>query len=111
MIQHTNRKPDKHANGILELVHCDLAGPIDPTAREGFRYVLAFVDDYSGMIMIYLLANKSDTLKATEKFLADMSPYGKVKHLRSDNGSEFTSQGFSNLLVKHCIKHEKSPPY
>ena len=97
MIQHRNRKPDKRANSILELVHCDLAGPIDPIAREGFRYVLSFVDDYSGMIMIYLLANKSDTLKATEKFLADMSPYGKVKLLRNDNGSEFTSQDFSNL--------------
>ena len=111
MIQHRNRKPDKRANSILELVHCDLAGPIDPIAREGFRYVLSFVDDYSGMIMIYLLANKSDTLKATEKFLADMSPYGKVKRLRSDNGSKFTSQDFTNLLVKHCIKHEKSAPY
>ena len=52
MIQHRNRKPDNRANSILELVSCDPAGPIDPIAREGFRYVLSCVDDCSGMIMI-----------------------------------------------------------
>ena len=46
------------------------------------------------MIMIYFSQNKSDTLRATEKFLADPSPYGKVKSIRSDNGTEFTSQAF-----------------
>ena len=63
------------------------------------------------MIMIYFLQNKSDTLRATEKFLADSSPYGKVKSIRSDNGTEFTSQAFENLLIKHSIKHERSAPY
>ena len=111
MTQQRSRKADRRANAILELVHCDLAGPIDPIAREGYRYALAFVDDYSGLVMIYLLVNKHDTLKATEKFLADIAPYGKVKCVRSDNGTEFTSQGFQNLLIKHCIKHEKSAPY
>ena len=111
MTQPRNRKPDKRATKNLELVHCDLAGPIDPIAKEGFRYALAFVDDYSGIIMIYFIQHKSDTLRATEKFLADSSPYGKVKCIRSDNGTEFTSGAFQNLLIKHCIKHEKSAPY
>lgn len=78
----------------LELVHCDLAGPIDPIAREGFRYAIAFVDDYSGIIMIYFLRNKSDTLRATEKSLADSSPYGKVKAIRSDKGDRVYIQSF-----------------
>ena len=78
----------------LELVHCDLAGPIDRIAREGFRYALAFADDYLGIIMIYFLQNKNDTLRAKEKFLADSSPYGKIKSIRSDSGTEFTSEAF-----------------
>jgi len=60
------------------------------------------------------------------KFLADIAPYGKVKILsfhedsfpsgdvkrvRSDNGGEFTSAEFSDLLVNNQIKHEKSAPY
>ena len=61
--------------------------------------------------MIYFLRQKSDTLEATEKFLADAAPYGKVKRLRSDNGGEFISQGFKTLLRKHAIRHETSAPY
>jgi hypothetical protein len=92
MTQPRNRKPDKRATKNLELIHCDLAGPIDPIAKEGFRYALAFVDDYSGIIMIYFIQHKSDTLRATEKFLADSSPYSKVKCICSDNRTEFTSE-------------------
>ena len=46
MVQHRSRKPDKRATVPLQLVHCDLAGLIDPIAKEGFKYALAFVDDY-----------------------------------------------------------------
>ena len=109
-----NREPDRRASKILQLVHCDLAGPIQPAAKDGFRYAISFTDDFSGIIMIYfflLLRQKSDTVSATEKFLAYPAPYGKVKCLRSDNGNEFTSESFQNLLLKHSIKHEKSAPY
>ena len=57
------------------------------------------------------MRQKSDTFKATEIFLADSAPYGKVKCLRSDNGTEFTSESFENLLLKHGMKHKKSAPY
>ena len=111
MTETRKREPDRRAGKILELVHCDLAGPIQPAAKEGFKYAISFTDDLSGVIMIYFIRQKSDTFKATEKFLADSAPYGKVKCLRSDNGTEFTSESFQNLLLKHGIKHEKSAPY
>ena len=47
MFQQRNRKPDKRAENVLDLVHCDQAGPIEPMTKEGYRYVLLFVDDYS----------------------------------------------------------------
>ena len=72
-------------------MHTDLTGPIDPVSHGGFRYTICFVDDYSGLILIYLLKNKSDTLKATDKFLADSTPYGNVNRMRMDNGGEFTA--------------------
>ena len=52
MSQHRSREPDERATYPLELVHCDLAGPVDPTAKDGFRYALSFVDDYSGVNMV-----------------------------------------------------------
>jgi len=71
---------------------------------------LAFVDDYSGLIMVYFLKMKSDTIKATEKFLSEVLAYGQVKRIRSDNGGEYTSTNFKNLLIKNKIKHEMSAP-
>ena len=61
--------------------------------------------------MLYFLTRKSDTLSASKKYLADVSPYGCVKRLRSDNGGEFTSKSFQKLLIENRIKHEKSAPY
>lgn len=106
-----NKDPDSKAKTPLELVHADLAGPITPESEEGFKYVLGLTDDYSGTTFTYFLKNKSDTLSATERFLADSSPYGNIKCIRSDNGSEFTSHAYKSLLVKNQIKHETSAPY
>ena len=49
---------------------------------------------------MYLMKTKADTVAATERFMADMAPYGTIKCLRSDNGGEFTSADFRSLLVK-----------
>ena len=111
MPQYRNRNPDRKASKLFELVHCDLAGPIEPTAREGFKYCLMFVDDYSGVYMVYFLKAKSDTCEATKKFLVDIAPFGQIKTLRSDNGTEFTCSGFESLLVQNKVRHEFSAPY
>jgi len=99
-----NRDPDIRAIKPFELIHTDLAGPVNPVGKNGFRYAMIFVDDYSSCTFTYFLKEKSDALKATEKFFADTSPYGKVKTLnfhseiipngdtervRSDNGGEY----------------------
>ena len=110
MTQYRNREADERAENILDLVHCDLAGPIQPIAKDGFQFALVCVDDFSGLIMVYFLKHKSDAVRATEKFLADVAPYGTVKCIRSDGGGEFSSHEYENLLVKNHIKHEKSAP-
>ena len=71
-----NRGADVRATESFELVHTDLASPIDPIAKDGFRYVIIFVDDYSGCTFTYFLKEKSDAVKATKKVLADINPYG-----------------------------------
>ena len=111
MTNNRNRKPDNRASEPLELVHSDLSGPIDPVSTEGYKYAISFTDDYSGVVFIYFLKNKSDTVEATEKFLADTANIGKVKCIRSDMGTEYTSSAFQTLLRKNQIKHETSAPY
>ena len=90
LTQNRNRKPNKRATAPLGLVRSDLAGPVDGASMEGFKYCLAFTDDFSGGVFVYFLRNKSDTVAATERFLADSAPYGEVRCMRSDNGGEFT---------------------
>lgn len=46
--------PDKRATNILELVHVDFAGPIDPIGKDDYKYVLECIDDYSGLIVTYI---------------------------------------------------------
>lgn len=50
----------------------------------------SFIDDYSNAMFVYFLKKKSDSVQTTEKFLADVSPYGEVRCIRS----EFTCSDF-----------------
>ena len=111
MVNLRNKQPDARAEKPLELVHLDLAGPIEPVALNGYRYSLVCVDDFSNLTIVYFLRQKSDTTIAFKKFLADVSPLGLVKRVRSDNGGEFTSNEFKNVLTDNFIRHEKSAPH
>ena len=121
-----NREANIRATKSFELIHTDLTDRIDPIVKDGFRYAMIFVDDFSGCSFTYALKEKSDAFKVTEKFLADINPYGKVRtinlqkdivpadyieRMQSDNGGEYISKEFKSLLSKHGVKHEFSSPH
>ena len=60
---------------------------------------------------MHFLKTKKETVSATKKFIADTVPTGRIKSLRSNNGSEFKSNDFQGLLCDNCIRHETSAPY
>ena len=60
---------------------------------------------------MYFFKTKKDTVSARKKFIADTAPHGRIKSLRSDNGSEFKSNDFQRLLSDKGIRHETSAPY
>ena len=95
--QSRNRKPDTQTTSILQLVNTDLDKPIEPADSNGNRYDVSFTNEFSGTVFIYL---------ATEKFITDSSPNGKIKTLRSDNGLEFKSNNFQSLRSRNNIKNE-----
>lgn len=109
--QTRNREPDTRAKASLKLVHTDFAGPVPTESMEGYKYVQSISDDYSSAMFVYFLKKKSDTVLATEKFLADISPNGTVKCVRSDNGTEYMCKEFQTLMRKNNIRHETSVPY
>ncbi|GJW69936.1 ribonuclease H-like domain-containing protein [Tanacetum coccineum] len=44
-----------------ELVHLDLWGPYRVPSKEGFKYFLTVVDDYSRVVWVYLVKTKDET--------------------------------------------------
>ncbi|KAL0406058.1 UNVERIFIED_CONTAM: hypothetical protein Slati_3919700 [Sesamum latifolium] len=48
------------ANGLLDLVHTDVYGPLSISARGGFSYFITFTDDHSRYGYIYLIKYKSE---------------------------------------------------
>lgn len=109
--QTRNRDPTDKVKTPLELVNTDLAGPVNNESIDRFKYMQSFTDVCTGAVFVYFLKAKSDAVQATEKYLADVAPYGTVKCIRSDNGTEFTNREFQTLLRKNKIRHETSCPY
>ena len=109
--QTRNRDLTDKVKTPLELVNTDLAGPVNNESIDGFKYMQSFTDVCTGAVFVYFLKAKSDAVQATEKYLADVAPYGTVKCIRSDNGTEFTNSEFQTLLRKNKIRHETSCPY
>ncbi|KAL0427787.1 UNVERIFIED_CONTAM: hypothetical protein Slati_2953500 [Sesamum latifolium] len=48
------------ANGLLDLVHTDVCGPLSIPARGGFSYFITFIDDHSWYGYVYLMRYKSE---------------------------------------------------
>ena len=51
----------KRATRPLGLVHTDLVGPMPTESRTRARYVLTFIDDYSGYALVAFIRNKDAT--------------------------------------------------
>ena len=65
-----------------------------------YRFALSFTDDYSSAVFVYFLKNESDTTQPKEKFLADTAPCGKIKCMKSDNGTEFMERIIRHFSAK-----------
>ncbi|GJZ13898.1 ribonuclease H-like domain-containing protein, partial [Tanacetum coccineum] len=52
---------DHKSKTLGKLVHLDLWGPYRVHSREGYRYFLTIVDDYSRAVWVYLVKTKDET--------------------------------------------------
>jgi hypothetical protein len=52
---------ENRAQGILDLVHYNVCGPMSYPSLSGCFYYFIFINDYSGKCWIYFLKAKSDT--------------------------------------------------
>lgn len=97
---------------ILELVHTDLCGPMRTQSYYGDRYFILFADDYTRLMIVMFLKEKSEAFKMFKWYKAKVEKEtGKeLKCLRSDRGGEFISNEFTNFCNEHGIKRQVSAP-
>jgi len=58
------------ANDVLELVHSDICGPINPSSNGGKRYFITSIDDFFRKTWVYFLQEKSEAFTVFESFKA-----------------------------------------
>jgi hypothetical protein len=100
------------ANCVLQLIHCDLMGPL-PKSYGGSQYILAVLDDFSRFSRIECIEHKSD---AAESLIAiirlwECETTCKVQIVRTDGGKEFCNQQFYSFCRSQGIRHQRTVPY
>ncbi|KAM1425821.1 hypothetical protein TB2_017749 [Malus domestica] len=94
----------------FEIVHSDVWGPAPLVSFDGFRYFVTFVDDFSRCTWLYLLKSKDEVINVFQEFhsLVTNQFSTQLKVLRSDNGTEYMSNAFTQYLTCHGIIHQTS---
>lgn len=106
-------KEGSRAKQLLEIIHGDLAGPMECPFIGGNRWCLVLVDDFSRRTFTYMLKHKNEAFDrfCSFKRLVENETDFRIKKFRSDNGTEFVGKNFTNFLDKHGIQHQTSVPY
>jgi transposase InsO family protein len=106
-------KKDSKAEGVLELIHSDVCGPMPSSSISGYVYYVFFIDDYSCKTWVYFLKSKDEVFSKFKEFKALIENLSerKIKILRSDNGGEYISKEFVNFCKDVGIKRELTIPY
>lgn len=101
------------SNKLLEIIHTDVCGPINPESFEGHKYFLTFIDDYSGFTVTYLIKQKSEVFsKFKEYFFMTKARFNQqIVKLRCDNGGEYVLKEFKDFCVEQGITIDYTVPY
>ncbi|GJR90038.1 ribonuclease H-like domain-containing protein [Tanacetum coccineum] len=94
---------DHKSENVGQLIHLDVWGPYRVRSKDGYRFFLTIVDDFSRVVWVFLLKGKDDVLSNIEVFCKMLkNQFDKtVKVFKSDNGSEFG--GIPLNMWSECI--------
>ncbi|KAA3479300.1 pleiotropic drug resistance protein 3-like [Gossypium australe] len=100
------------ASKKLQLVHTDVCGPMRTEFLNGSKYFILFIDDYLIFCWGNFLKHKSEVASVFWKFKAavEIEPGFKLKTLRSDNGTEYTSAMFQSFCDETALNTSSPTP-
>jgi hypothetical protein len=98
---------------LLELVHTDVCGPMRVNSLAGSRYFVTFIDDKSRWCEVFFMKKKSEVIEKFKEYkcLVEKKTERKIKTVRSDNGTEYTSHYLEDFLKQEGIRHELTVEY
>ena len=90
------RVAETQAEEKLERVFTDVMGPFGVESLSGFRFCIAFADQYTKFVFVELLKAQSEALASLKKFVLSV---GTPKKMRQDNAKEFLSEQFKTNCI------------
>ena len=71
---------------------------------RGFMYLVAVIDWYSRKVLSWQLSNTMDSDFCVEALEEALALHGRPEIFNTDQGSQFTSEDFTDVLKKHGIQ-------
>lgn len=107
------RQTSFNAECVLELIHGDICGLIEPATPAGNRYFFLLVDDFSRKMWVYMLKTKGEAFEFFKKFKAmvENKTERKTKTFRTDRGGEFCSIALNKFCEEAMIVRHYTAPY
>ena len=92
---------------ILEVIHSDLAGPMQVKSIQGSLYTATFVNSYSCHVVVYCIRSKDQFVAALQKFIswAETQTSEKLHTLHSNRGGKYMAASVKDVLNQRGIEH------
>ena len=96
------------AKQILKLVYTDVCGLMRTPTFEKNRYFILFIDDYTRMTWVYFMKERSEVFGIFKKFknLVENQSERRIKVLRSDRGTEYTSKELNRFCEDEGVDRQ-----
>lgn len=102
---------DNRATAVLDLIHTDIG--IFEEQSNFMRCYIIFIDDYSRYCWVYALKTTADLVNVFRSFKAhvELQTGRKIKQVRCDNGTEYSSDDFKQYMLREGIQQQFTPTY
>ena len=91
----------------LDITHCNQVWSTDISyipMKHGFMYLYAIIDVYSRFIVGWRLSNTLSATNCYELLLECIDRYGAPEIMNSDQGSQYTTRKWEEMLTENGIK-------
>nr|GEV74309.1 hypothetical protein [Tanacetum cinerariifolium] len=98
------------SKGRLNLLHTDLCGLMQVASRNGKKYILVIVDEYSRYTWTLFLRSKDETPEVLKDFLTMIQKnlQASVITVRTDRDTEFLNKTLNAFFKEEVIEHQTS---